>query len=249
MNGELTFAPLDNPLKILDLGAGSGACANIYPHAEVIAADIVPLPERPFPPNVKYQHCDVLVTLPFVDSSFDVVHMRLLMYHLPPAEIPSVIQRISRILKPQGWLIIEDFGRHIIGHTGSPVQEKIEAIYTGMLQRKGLDTKVGESLGAFLQDADAFSEINVKKAEMILTTDPEFLARISPGERALANAVRSTSIKVVETLMNISEDMRSAGVTPDIKKAWLEERQEPKLKTTTDIWFTWAQKRQTSIVL
>lgn len=246
MKGELTFAPLDKPLKILDIGAGSGAwaiqAAHKYTEAEVIASDISPLPARPLPPNLKYQHCDILEPLPFEPDTFDVVHMRLLLYHLPKLQIPSVIERITRIMKPNGWLIIEDFGRHT-GHSTSrgPAQEIIELVYQAMLRNKGLESRIGEHLGHILHSTDNFREINIKKVELILSAD-NAIPGVSIEERGLSNAIRSTIVKVVAA-MQIGEDLRSVGITPDLQKVWATERDDPEFKTFYDVWFTWSRKR------
>ncbi|KJA22862.1 hypothetical protein HYPSUDRAFT_108279, partial [Hypholoma sublateritium FD-334 SS-4] len=116
MDGKLTFAPINSPTKILDIGAGSGAwaiqAAYKYEDAQVIAADILPPPMRLFPPNMSYLYCNILDPLCFDKESFDIIHLRSVLYHLPKTAIPLVIEHISIVLKPGGWLIIEDYGQH-----------------------------------------------------------------------------------------------------------------------------------------
>jgi len=168
--------------------------------------------------------------------------MRILLYHLPEVQINRVMERVLQILKPNGWLIIEDLGRHT-GHSTSrgPAQSVVDSIYLTMLREKGLNPIIGEHLGQILQSTNAFSEINAKKIELVLSTNPTL--SMSSRERGLSNALRSTIDKVLMKT-DISEDLRSAGITPDLQFSWLEERMDPSFKTFHDVWFTWSRKRK-----
>ncbi|KAF7363228.1 Methyltransferase str2 [Mycena venus] len=101
---------IGKPRKILEIGAGSGAwaihAAKLYPEADVLAIDMNPLPARPLPPNLSYQQVNILEPFPFPAGTFDVVHIRLVLIHLPDAF--SVLSRIIDLVAPGGWLLADD---------------------------------------------------------------------------------------------------------------------------------------------
>lgn len=95
---------------------------------------------------------------------------------MPKAEIPLVIEHVSHVLKPGGWLIIEDYGKHT-GHFNSHghAQSLVNSIFLEMMVKKGCDPVIGEHLGDILQNANCFSEINIKKVELTLAAKDELL--------------------------------------------------------------------------
>ncbi|KAG6910103.1 hypothetical protein DXG01_013156 [Tephrocybe rancida] len=102
--------------------------AQVYPGATVIAIDISPLPQRPLPQNVKFLQLSATGPLPFEPESFDIIHSRFVfgyvrrfhvLYFLKLADdfdvLPlqltlweQVLLRVMALLKPRGWLLIED---------------------------------------------------------------------------------------------------------------------------------------------
>lgn len=86
--------------------------------------------------------------------------------------------RISQVLKPGGWLVIEDFGKYA-GHPTNygPAQLILDSRYKAMLNRKGLNPLIGEHLQDILQTTNAFSEINIKKIELTLSTGKELYGK------------------------------------------------------------------------
>lgn len=244
LEGALSFAVMESPKTILDLGAGSGAwaiqAAQLYSDALVIAADIAPLPDRPLPSNITYLPLDILKPYPLEKETFDLIHLRLLLYHVPVANIADFLERTVALLKPGGWLLIEDVGRHW-GHENSKgsAQLAFDRIFMRMLKSKGLDPLIGEHLETLLKGTNAFSQINVKREELVLSTSQE-LAGPNSAIRSFSNALRSTIERIMKN--DIGEDLRAAGYTKEMQEAWLEERSDPHFKTIHDFWFTWSQK-------
>ncbi|KAI0319521.1 S-adenosyl-L-methionine-dependent methyltransferase [Amylostereum chailletii] len=84
---NLSFAPL-NPSEthsVLEVGCGSGAwaidAATRFPHADVVAVDMSPLPAREIPSNIHFFQLNIQDEVPFKAETFDVVHARLLLIH------------------------------------------------------------------------------------------------------------------------------------------------------------------------
>jgi ubiquinone/menaquinone biosynthesis C-methylase UbiE len=112
----LYAVPLTNPTSILDVGTGTGRwaldMAQLFPRANVIGLDVNPPPaddraaagmdERP--PNYAFAPGNALEGLPFADSSFDYVHMRLLFTAIPSDRWPQVIRELARVTRPSGWV-------------------------------------------------------------------------------------------------------------------------------------------------
>ncbi|PBK86348.1 S-adenosyl-L-methionine-dependent methyltransferase [Armillaria gallica] len=247
LEGQLSFAPIENPRRIIDIGAGSGAwviqAAEMFPESQIVAADIKPLPPRPFPSNVSFQELNIIEPLASVElaESFDIVHIRLLFYHIPEKHISAVLKNATRLLKPNGWLLIEDCGKHF-GHEASkgPAMTTFEKMYMSMIHSKGLDPIIGEHLEKYLRELDSYNDINARCVPLILTTDQQ-RAGETPQIRSLSNALRITIERIATG--NIGEDMKAAGLTPELQKAWADERSDPAFHTTHDFWFIWSRKK------
>ncbi|RUS15950.1 hypothetical protein BC937DRAFT_91768 [Endogone sp. FLAS-F59071] len=95
---------LDSEKQILP-PSRSQDVASEYSHAECHAIDMCAVfPESVKPTNVTFTKCNVLEGLPFPDKSFDVVHMRSLIFGLRAGEWPSVLAEIFRVVKPGGMV-------------------------------------------------------------------------------------------------------------------------------------------------
>ncbi|MFC8239789.1 class I SAM-dependent methyltransferase [Streptomyces chartreusis] len=90
--------------RCLEVGAGSGSVAQWFcgqaPDGEVIATDLdLRFLERVQEPRLRRLVHDV-TTDPFPDGSFDVIHARLVLSHLPQRD--AVMRRMLRWLRPGG---------------------------------------------------------------------------------------------------------------------------------------------------
>jgi SAM-dependent methyltransferase len=96
--------------RILDVGCGHGY---IHPNLRCfgyeivgveVATDVLPL-AREANPEVTYMGYDG-TTLPFDDSSFDVVITICVMHHVPPEQWPSFSREMRRVLRPGGIAVV-----------------------------------------------------------------------------------------------------------------------------------------------
>lgn len=98
--------------RCLDVGAGTGSLVELLADrvgqpGRVVAADVnTRFLDAIELPNVDVRRLDVVRDhLPA--GSFDLVHTRLLLEHLPQRD--EVLQALVTLLRPGGWLLVEDF--------------------------------------------------------------------------------------------------------------------------------------------
>ncbi|MEO7321768.1 MAG: methyltransferase domain-containing protein [Burkholderiales bacterium] len=95
-----------------EIGAGPGSiaqwlCGQVAPSGSVLATDIdTRFLDRGGHPNLTVRRHDIVLD-PLPDNTFDLVHARLVLVHLPERE--RVLDRMIAALKPSGWLLTEEF--------------------------------------------------------------------------------------------------------------------------------------------
>jgi SAM-dependent methyltransferase len=96
----------------LEVGAGGGSIASwladrVGPTGHVLATDIDTRHlESLLIPNLQVRRHDISAD-PLPQGTFDLVHARLVLMHLPQRE--TVLQRLIAALRPGGWLVAEEF--------------------------------------------------------------------------------------------------------------------------------------------
>jgi SAM-dependent methyltransferase len=146
--------------RCLEAGAGRGSIAKflsekVGPSGQVIAADIDLAPSAEVAlPNGKFIKHNILV-----DSlaplggpgSFDLIHARFLLQHIYDHE-DLAIQRMVELLKPGGWLVIEDLEAATMGsadphHNLSEAYDKvISGSVAAMRASRAVDPTPGRAL-------------------------------------------------------------------------------------------------------
>ncbi|GJE90561.1 S-adenosyl-L-methionine-dependent methyltransferase [Phanerochaete sordida] len=229
------------PHSILEVGAGSGAwsieAAERYPDALVTAIDICPLPERPLPENLVFQLADVTKPFPFEPESFDLVHVRLILMHVPNAA--DVLRRAVELVRPGGWIIAEDpdmyeFMDENIGRL-PPAADRFLRAMTDAMEAIGVDYGIGAKLEGILKSYPALDEVNVRKAVMPISGQSDNPALNRLGETWIAGA-RSAATAA------ISPAFRSS-VSAETVEAWKAEMSEPGHSWATPFYLAWAHRR------
>ncbi|KAF9064233.1 S-adenosyl-L-methionine-dependent methyltransferase [Rhodocollybia butyracea] len=239
----LTYAPIRNPSQILELGSGTGAWASdaaaTYPGAHVVAADMSPLPESlAVPPNMTYKQMNFLEPFPFRPETFDVVHMRFVMIHLPNPD--SYISRLAALLRPGGWLLLEDVN-HTLLDAKRPVGPGVQALYRGYyehMRRQGVDPGVGARLKTMLQTSKKFSEVNE-------TVIPCYMNPKSTENPELQNLGEILKYSIDGVYVGIMEKVGPiGGITPEILRGWRREVNDPVRDLRIDMHLTWSKKHE-----
>ncbi|HEY3506291.1 MAG TPA: methyltransferase domain-containing protein [Actinocatenispora sp.] len=106
--GELGVGP---GWQCLEVGGGGGSLARwlagaVGPTGSVLATDIDPSRMDCAVPGVTVRQHDI-VTDPLPDNTFDLVHARLVLLHLPGRQ--RALERILAALKPGGLLVLDEF--------------------------------------------------------------------------------------------------------------------------------------------
>jgi len=110
--GTNFFAPvreiLELDAKVLDVGCSSPSwameVATEFPKTKVVGIDMVPV----FPTSVKPENCtftlaNILHGLPFLDNTFDLIHMRFLVLGLRKEDWPAVLSELYRVCRVGGY--------------------------------------------------------------------------------------------------------------------------------------------------
>jgi len=166
---RITLAPLEDmspaPRNILELGAGTGVwamdIANMFPDATVTAVDISFNNIRNPPRNVVLKQLNILEGFPFEPESFDIIHMRFLLVHMP--NFPELVKKCTAALRPGGILLLADLDLNLYSEDAD-LTENIKSfyrLYHGHMGKSGVDGETGAKLEVVLHGLREFSKIHV----------------------------------------------------------------------------------------
>jgi len=240
LGGKLSFAPIADihPRKILELGCGSGAwaiqAAKEFPEAEVVAADISPLPNRETPENMSFQLIDLTKEWAWEKETFDIVHARFVMTHVPNAE--DVIKRAAQLLKLGGLLLLEESDKNSLVETGGPAfQRSMSTVLQRWQSRAGADPEVGRKLADIITSTGYFPDVHVNKI-------PVPFAGNGPDE-AKNELGRALNTSWIRALDNAESQRVAQGLVPDpLSKEQKKQLQDSNCTAVLDEYFCWAQR-------
>lgn len=138
-----------------EIGAGSGSiatwlCERVATNGLVLATDL----DTRFLGQLVHRNMRVrrhnVVSDPLPEQTFDLVHVRLVLVHLPKRE--EVLDRIIAALKPGGWLLAEEFDS--VSYLPAPdrypweVALKSAAVMREVMIARGVEPGFGRALAA-----------------------------------------------------------------------------------------------------
>lgn len=153
--GANHLAPIGDPARMLDVGAGSGQWGfdmlDQFPHASVIGLDLVP--GKPAESRrYAFVRGDVTAGLPFDAESFDFVHQRLMRASLPALAWPEVTVELARVTRPGGWIELVELGNGL--QPAGPASTELFQCLLRLASSQGLDPdgRVVLALDRLLED-------------------------------------------------------------------------------------------------
>ncbi|KAJ7462536.1 S-adenosyl-L-methionine-dependent methyltransferase [Mycena latifolia] len=204
--GGLGPVPIANvlPRKIMDLGCGSGAwaiqAATEFPAAQVLAVDLSPIPDRTLPQNLCFQRADLAAELNFGTETFDVVHARFVMCHVPNAK--DAIARAARLVRPGGLLIIEDADIKSWAENAGPTVQQIFLKTLELLSAHGADGELGRKLETIINSLGSFERVQVKKI-----VPPFSGIGYDDATNELGIAMRNATVRAMTGMRGVTDEM------------------------------------------
>ncbi|KAJ7172243.1 S-adenosyl-L-methionine-dependent methyltransferase [Mycena filopes] len=172
---KILFAPvtLGKDDKVLDVGTGSGVwildlATSVDSSVSMTGVDIEPRLFPPSPPKNFDFRIESVTNLPEAwSNTFSLVHQRLLILALQFPEWPVAIQEIYRVLRPDGWIQIDESTPwYEAEYPGKPCMEKLTALYRCVARARNLYVDCTDDIPAMLAQAgfvDIRSEVGVQK--------------------------------------------------------------------------------------
>jgi ubiquinone/menaquinone biosynthesis C-methylase UbiE len=166
LNGKNYNAPLKNPKRILDVGAGNGTwikeMALEFPKAKLFAIDLVEdmYNKAKAATNISWEVGNILEPTRFDTGYFDYVHMRMIIGAIPTPKMPSVCNELYRITKKGGWVTVMDPTNVI--HSAGPHMKEWANLLCELCKRSGVNPYVALDYEQYLKNA-GFSEVKVIK--------------------------------------------------------------------------------------
>jgi SAM-dependent methyltransferase len=151
--GTNYLAPVQQPLLVVDVGAGTGQWAydlcRKFPQALVIGLDLEDS-KSGAPPNYRGVRGNVLQGLPIRDDRIDFVHQRLLFSGVPVRSWPAVVADLVRAVRPGGWIELVEGATQL--EPVSPASDRLCGLLRRLGGLRGLDSTgvVFDSLDGYL---------------------------------------------------------------------------------------------------
>ncbi|MQY06813.1 class I SAM-dependent methyltransferase [Actinomadura macrotermitis] len=152
----LAAVPVGKDARCLEVGAGTGSVArwlaDRFPKGSVTATDLdLDLIEEDERPNLRYLRHDV-TSDDFPPSSFDLIHTRFLLPHLPSRD--AVLGRMIEWLAPGGWVVLEESA--LFPFESSPhdcFRRTSLGVFTVIAERFGNDSRWARNLPTLIAES------------------------------------------------------------------------------------------------
>ncbi|KAI8613533.1 S-adenosyl-L-methionine-dependent methyltransferase [Chytriomyces sp. MP71] len=146
--------------KVLDVGCADGVWMDAvfarYPKAEYHGVDIAEsMDEGHTLSSAKYEFGNVLEGLPYLDSTFDYVHQRMIFTGVPKAKWVAVIDELVRVAKPGAWIELVELDMKT--YNAGPIDKMFADAVSAVMEKRGLDSIAGSNLMSYVSQFNAIS--------------------------------------------------------------------------------------------
>jgi SAM-dependent methyltransferase len=163
---RLAATGLGEGWRCLEIGGGTGSVARwlhdeVGDRGHVVVTDLETRWLEPLAaPNLEVR-CHDVVGDPIESSSYDLIHARLVLMHLPERE--AVVGKLAGALRPGGWLVVEDYDGHTFGvtHPEHPPWARVTDAIARALELAGADAYWGSRMEGTLRAA-GLAEVDVQ---------------------------------------------------------------------------------------
>lgn len=222
---------LAGPLRILDLGCGTGEItrrlALRYPQAEVLGIDVLEsnlIPARrdngPFEGRVRYEVGDAFA-LAAADATFDLVVCRHVSQAVP--DFALVLAEISRVLAPGGrvHLVSEDYGMLHMPVGAIDPDRFWNATAIAYLAGIRCDGRIGRHTPALLEAA-GFADITMDfiTVDTLRVPRETFAGIIAAWRDGYASVLADASARSIDAVTADFDTMITAILTPPAYAVW-----------------------------
>ncbi len=176
MHDDPIRADLNSPLRILEVGCGTGFMTNYlaekYPEAEVIGIDLSPVPCTGVREGVKFIQGDFLELLHgpakhgLQKGSFDYVFSRMLVFGI--TDWSGYVARVKEVLAPGGHIELQEIDFNYFDGDEKLLSSSwtwLEDQHTAFLER-GLNIYAGSNLATYLKEAE-FLDVQMRQFRWI----------------------------------------------------------------------------------
>ena len=213
---------IDRGAACLEIGAGAGSLAQWLAEraapGRVVATDrdtsfLTAVPSH----GAELLRHDIAVD-PLPEKTFDLVHARLVVMHL--ADASAAILRMTRSLKPCGWLIIEEFDA--ASAVEAEAVPKASLAFRAALEHSGVDLACGRRLPLLFRDA-GLREIGGEGRTVLWRGRSAGARLMRANYTGLRNAMLATGIvdeREVENDIERLDDPEFSSTSPTMWTVW-----------------------------
>jgi hypothetical protein len=160
-----------------------------------------------------------------------------------------VLDRFIELVRPGGWLLIDDIEHNMSGDFG-PGIKKFYEVYHGYTKPRKVDPLAGPLIEPILKGSGKFSEVHMRKASAPFWGNTGGMSDhlldindidkfVDPTLDQLGEVIRVSFFRAYQAF---DPKLVAYGMTDEVKEGWFQEASDAKRNIAADIYFTWARK-------
>lgn len=197
--------------RCLEVGAGTGSVASwlrqqVGDTGHVVATDIETKWLEPLAAaNLEVRRHDVVAD-PLDDAEFDLIHVRLVLMHLPQRD--AVLAKLTGALRHGGWLVVDDYDLHTItvAHPPHAAWTRVSRAVPVVLESAGADVSYGGRLPTVLREA-GLTDVDAE-GMVIPRRFPELASFLLPALERIQDRIIDSGLATAAELAAVIDEFR-----------------------------------------